>query len=89
MRGGDVWAVGSATRQSDTPLLGSGSGHGAAPCIVRVGEEKGTGQGGFEPAKASSGGLLLPQPLPFQVRLGSDQSQRGSTTPAELVWVGL
>ena len=57
MRGRDVWAVESATRPYGTPLLGSGSEHGVAPCTVRVGEDKGTGWGGFEPAKALVRGL--------------------------------
>jgi len=46
--------------------------------------------GRFRACESSrQGALPLPQPLPFQVRLGSYQSQRGSMTPARLVcgWV--
>ena len=77
--------VESATRPSGTPLLGSGSDH----VHSTSGGDKGMGQrGGFEPAIEAlgpSGGLPLPQPLPFQVHLGSCRSQRGSMTPARLV----
>ena len=59
------------TRPSDVPLRGSGPGQGSA-CTVRV--EAGEGERvracGFEPAKALVRGLLLPQPPPFQLRLG-------------------
>ena len=59
------------TRPFDVPLRGSGPGQGSA-CTVRaeVGEGERVRACGFEPAKALIRELLLPQPLPFQLRLG-------------------